>query len=619
MMQQAALRLFNAVQVDERNPRGIPQDITERTIRHGYVLEPAIPPDEKLLDVIESVVGLSGEKSNAAFHKSWQVVRDESIEKLVLQQVLHYITTYDFEVLGVYHPDTVYVPLEELNLPALGENIPLTIVRAMDADALLEAIVNLASGIALAAQTLDDVMAIVEANAFGSAFVEKIGNRELKARLYDFYGLVPREPVEFLRHLVSKLTDESLLIKNDHLIGRIKESNGKFLDVLLDHAPDDLASIFFRYKPLFLALKSISRNKTFFNRLRKKADRLHQPLSGDFLNSVTARIKQNQLDADALRGKLEKASVFRKIRLAYALNNRLHACDSIVYRIRNGRGWATEFDWPGRLAEPTQEALGIVLDSLVESLRPRLDGTTIFIPPQVSYALPATEKQFTGHFPSGSSIAAPDDLVVGIHWMNNQRRIDLDLSVIGESGKFGWDAGYRSKDREVLFSGDMTDAPPPDGASELFYLRGGQQEPRILMLNFYNFARGDEVEARILVANEKPGNFGQNYMVDPNNIVASANIKVTRKQNVLGLIATKNEENRVYFAHVSLGTSITSSRNTQSTHARKFLVQSLLDTLDFEQLLTGAGATVTHEKTGAEDFDLSPEKLTRSTIIDLLK
>jgi len=618
-MQQAALKLFKAVQVDERNPRGISQDITERTIRHGYVLEPAIIPDEKLLDVIESVIGLSGEKANAAFHKSWQVVQDESIEKLVLQQIVHYITTYDFEAMGRYHPDTVYVPPEILDLPALKENIPLVLIRAMEAQDLLDAIVKLASGIALAEQTLQDIMTIVEANAFDASFVENIGNRELKTRLYDYYGLVPREPVEFLRHLVSKLTDESLLIKNDRLINKIKESNGKFLDVLLEQAPDDLASIFYRYKPLFLALKSISRNKTFFNRLRKQADRLHRPLPGDFLNGVTARIKRNELDSDALRGKLENASVFRKIRLAYALKNRLHAGDSIVYRVRNGRGWATEFDWPGGLAEPTQAALAIVLDALVESLKPGLDGKTIYIPPQVRYALPATEKQFTGHFPSGSSIAAPDDLIVGVHWMNDQRRTDLDLSVIGESGKFGWDAGYRSKGREVLFSGDMTDAPPPNGATELFYLRGGQQEPRILMLNFYNFARGNEVEARILVANEKPANFGQNYMVDPNNIVASANIKVTRKQNVLGLIASKDGENRVYFAHVSLGTSITSSRNTQSTHARKFLVRSLLDTLDFEQILTRGGATVTQEKTGAEDFDLSPEKLTRSTIIDLLK
>jgi len=33
-----------------------------------------------------------------------------------------------------------------------------------------------------------------------------------------------------------------------------------------------------------------------------------------------------------------------------------------------------------------------------------------------------------------------------IHWTNTKtRRIDLDLSLFGVSGKIGWDADYRSK------------------------------------------------------------------------------------------------------------------------------------------------------------------------------
>ncbi len=618
-MQQASLRLFNAIQIDEPNPCGISQDVTEHTIRHGYILDPAITPDEKLLKIIDSAIGLSSEQVNAAFHKSWKVIQDASMETLVLQQIVHYITTYGFEDHGIYQKDTVYIPQEILDLPKIQEDIPLIIVKAMDSDKLLEVILILASGIALAPETLSDIMKIVEANNFDSSFIERVGNRELKAMLYDYYGLVPSEPVEFLRHLISKLTNESLLIKNDHLIEKIKESNGKFLDALLEGAPDSLPSIFYRYKPLFLALKSISRNKTFFNRLRKQAPRLHQPLSEDYLNSVTSQLKRNLLVLDDLRKVLAKASVFRKIRLAYALKHRLQSGNSIVYRIRNGRGWAAEFDWPRQLATTTQNALDIVLDSLVSDIRPNLENKTVFIPPFIQYALPVSEKQFTGNLPTGSSIVAPDDLIVGIHWLNTKKRIDLDLSVIGESGKFGWDGNYRSKDRAVLFSGDMTDAPPPNGATELFYLKGGMKENKILMLNFYNFVPGDEVEAIILVANESPKYFGQNYMVDPNNVLFLANINVTRKQNILGLIAAKNGKTRVYFSHVSIGTSISSSNNIQSAHARNYLVQSQLETLDLKQILVMAGATVNNEKTGAEDFDLSPDSLDKSSIIDLLK
>jgi uridylate kinase len=121
------------------------------------------------------------------------------------------------------------------------------------------------------------------------------------------------------------------------------------------------------------------------------------------------------------------------------------------------------------------------------------------------------------------------------------------------------------------------------------------------------------------VANESPNNFGKNYMVDPNNVIFSANINVSRKQNILGLVAAKSGETRVYFSHVSVGTSITSSNNIQSAHARNYLVKSQQDTLDLKQILVMAGATVNNVKTGDEDFNLSPEKLDKSSIIGLLK
>ena len=159
------------------------------------------------------------------------------------------------------------------------------------------------SGIALKQETLNDIMTVLK-NLDGSIIkAEEIKNRELKALLYDYYGVVPSEPVEFLRHLISKLTNESLIIKNKYLIDKIKASNGKFLDELLKKAPNDLASIFFRYKPLFLAMKSISNNKTFFNQLRKKANTLHKPLPEDYLNSVTEYIKYGKLYPDKLEEK----------------------------------------------------------------------------------------------------------------------------------------------------------------------------------------------------------------------------------------------------------------------------------------------------------------------------
>jgi len=619
-LERAILRLFNAVRVTDKTTHSVPEAIMERVIRNGYILDPTIQPDDELLDIIESVIGISGEKANAAFHKSWKVVQESSMLSLVVQQICHYITTYGYKELGVYSEDTVYIPSEVLQLPEIEGNLPLTVVKAMDAQEILEDIIKLGSGVALAQETLGDIMVVVRSNSYDNSLVEKIGNRELKALLCDYYDIVPAEPVVFLRHLIAKLTGESLLIKNDALIEKIKEADGALLDRLIAKAPEDLASIFLRFKPIFLAMKSISGNKTFFNRLRKKAVELHKPLPPDYLNSITSQLKQGVLDTDCLTQRLENASIFRKTRLAYALNHRLHSDDSTVYRVRNGRGWVTDFDWPAGLRENTQKVLDMVLNSIASELRQSIEGMKIYIPPHVHYALPATEKQFTGNWPTGSYISAPQHMIVGIHWTNTGRHIDLDLSVIGESGKIGWDADYRSNESGILFSGDITDAPLPKGATELFYFKNALHEPKIMMVNYYNFEQGDDVDCKILVAHEKPENFESNYMIDVKNIIGSANIKIRRRQDVLGLVVKINGENRIYFANVSIGSSITSYTSSHAARARKYLFSSMVNSLDVAHILTMSGATLVQKRPAdGKYYDLSPEALTKTSFLDLLK
>jgi len=188
----ATLRLFNAIQVDIKQNRKIPQAIFERTIKNGYILDPSILPDNDLLDVIEDVVGISGEKANAAFHKYWSVVKNASMESLVIQQIIHYTTTNGFENLGIYREDAVYIPREDLDLPSIQDGISLITIKAMDSQEILERIIELSSGIALSQETLDDIMTIIKVNKYDNAFIKKIANRELKALLYDYYNQTRR-------------------------------------------------------------------------------------------------------------------------------------------------------------------------------------------------------------------------------------------------------------------------------------------------------------------------------------------------------------------------------------------------------------------------------------------
>ena len=617
-MSAALLRLFRGVLVENKRRKKISPEVMERTLRNGFVLDPVIRPSDSLLDDIDSVVGLSGEKMNASFHKSWKVVQDSSDLSLFVQQMLHYMTTYGFEDAGIYSADTVYIPKEALEIPEL-HSVPLTVIHGMKRDEVFDSLVELGSGVALAEDTLDDILSVVGEFEFDASLADKVNNRELKSLLYDFFGICPKEPVAYLRYVVTRLTDESLLIKNKELLEKLGSANGKFLDELLKSAPDDLASIFFRFKPIFLALKSISRNKTFFNRLRKKADKMHKPLPEDCLNSVTGRIKTGTLDMKRLGDKLSSTTLFRKVRLANALRFRLDDPGSVVYRVRNGRGWATDFSWDESLVKPTAETLDLVLGSIAEGLRPSVEGKVIYIPEGVSYALPATEKQFTGNFPTGSYISVPEDLVVGIHWTNvDGHRIDLDLSLLNASGKVGWDGSYRTHSRDVLFSGDVTDAPSPNGASELFYLKRGVESPWVLSVNYYNYQEDTPVPCKIIVAQEKAKKFGSNYTVDPNNVIASADVLVSRKQTSLGLLTNVDGENRFYMTNVGIGNSISASSGEWANHTREHFVSSLVNAVGLSECLVRAGAEVVGDKPDVDFIDLSPEVLDKRSILGLI-
>jgi len=618
-MNKATLNLFNAIQVDEKKKT---EDILlEETIKHGFVLSPEVAGvvDGHVMSEIMDVIGVSGEKANASFHKSWKIIEDTPQEALWIQAMIHYMTTYGFEALGIYREDAVYIPHEELDIPEITDRIRLIVIHGYTQDEILDKIFDLASGIALKEETLNDIITIIEENKYGAEIIENIKNKELRARLYDLYDVVPAEPVDYLRFLISKVTEESLLIKNDFLIAKIKECetniHRRALDKALEQAPANLAEIFFRFKPLFLALKSISNNKTFFNQLRKKADTLHKPMPEDFLNSVTSKIKNGEkLLIKDLKAELAKVNIFRKIRLAYALKFRTKENESIVYRVRNGSGFAAEFDFDKY--KEAEKYLKTVLKSIEGDLG--VGGKTIYIPESINYALPATEKMFTGNFPTGSYVTVPEDMVVGIYWKNTDKRVDLDLSTLSAAGKTGWDSYYTDEGGKVLFSGDVTDAPK--GASELFYIKEESTDAKIMMVNYFNHYDGDEVDTKILVASEKPKNFDLDYMVDVNNIIAEATVNINKKQNVLGLIVGVGEENRFYFANVNMGNSISAYGGENSDRAREYFVNFFTDTIDFKELLANAGAeVVTEVPEEGEYIDLSPEALDKTTIINLIQ
>jgi hypothetical protein len=625
---QSTIRLFKALPIEAKTGRKkkVSKALLEKTIRHGFVFSQEVVNSYSAdaLDKIVSKIGLSPEQINSSFHKSWKKVKDADIQILIIEQIVHYITTYGFEGLRIYDKSTVFVPEEALTIPEIDtKQMPLAVINGYTKIELKQKILQmLDSGMALQDTTKNDVIEVALYVGISEVEVENIKNKEARVALFDYFNMVPENPTEFLRYLVYKTTNKTLLIKNKSMIADIKSKDNLCALKLLTKYEKQfglgrLAEIFYRFKPIFLAFRTNRNLKTIINRIRKLAVSCHKPMPEDFLNTVTAKIKNGKpVYKKTLKVELDKANIFRKIRLAYALKFRETDCDSILYRIRNGKSYSADFKFDKY--EKATEILNIVLQSIADTIP--VKGKKIYIPSEIKYSLPATEKMFTGQFPSGTCVVIPKDMVFGVHWNNVLgSRVDLDLSLICiNNGKIGWDAKYRSGDGSVLFSGDITDAAPPNGASELFFVQKQSCDIALLFVNFYNYQEGLTVPIDIIIAKELVKDFRKNYMLNPNNIVASATTQINERQKILGLMVTDYKECRFYFTETYLGQSITSGEDDNVVRARKFLTHYYQNTVQLNDVLLMAGAKIVTKRDGC-DIDLSPEALEKDTFIRLLQ
>lgn len=635
---KATLKLFKAVPVTlsrETVPQDLIKRIMEQTIPDGFIFgeEVLIRYKDSLKDLIgltKNIIGLSAEQMNSAFHKSWAKIRNSPLEQLVLEQLIHYLTTYGFEAAGFFLHETVYIPKEAFDLPHLKEPLHLIVIHGLtNTEIQAKTMQILTSGIALQDDTVNDLLEVLQyLGNINEETIAKIKNKEVRVKCYDFLDMIPANPTEFLRFLVYKATGKTLLIKNKETITKIKASNIQ-ITAYLNKYPDfekKLATIFYRFKPLFLAFRKDINSKHRINSIRKLAPVYHQPMPEDFLNHVTAKLTRNEepLNLEQLQNELAKVNPFRKIRLAYALKYRTNNPSSILYKIRNGKGYATEFTFPKYTNFPNVPETSIVLDTVLKSIASNISknvkGKTIYIPDNVFYALPSSEKQFVGNVPAGSYISVPQDMILGIHWDNlDHHRIDLDLAASNLTEKIGWDGAYRNTSRTVLSSGDMTDAPKPNGASECFYVQRGLIGFYLFTVNYFNYHDIDqEIPFSFFVAHEPVTNLCENYLVNPNNIRFKTTLKAGEHKHIVGLLHAAPTENTFYFTGIDMEKGRTARNTKAAQHTFRALVTALTHPISLNDLLIRAGALITTEKQGAA-IDLSPEAIDKTTILNFFK
>jgi len=603
---KACLDLFNAVPLEESEERSGKPEILKYS---GVAILPsALPYKKEIYDWVEQT-RLSGRELNSSFHKSWKKIREEDKETLVEEQILHYFSTYGLEALGLGSDSIVYLPLEDLDLPVEGLN--LFAIGAISYETIKQRCLNLLNGMAMQQATIEKAVELLMALGFSISDPEEVSNKEAQVILIDKLGLKPDREDTLFRYLFYKATGSTLVINNKESYELIKQS-GYELPGLGEKQMRILAQGFNRRKNLWLSFKQAnSKNARKVNRISKLSKKgFHSPMKPTVLGNVT----NQQFDDDVLQKAATSSSQFQLVKALNAINTYIANPSDRFYRVRNGKGWVNS---KSRSLTPSQ--LSQNKKPIIEHIARKLgygSQYSIYCPDYIDYAVPTSEKQFSGNIPLGTKITTnPQDsfLLIGVHWFNEEDggRVDLDLAANQENGKVGWDGAFRKDDAEIMFSGDMTTAPRPDGASEWIYCHD-LTVPYNITLNAYTGQFNHPFTLTVAYGHKPEQN--SNYIVNPNNIIFSSQLYMSQRMVDLGLLLPR-ENGTVDFYIVNQGSGSNRSSSVGETQdiIRRNMIATFENMLRFKEL--PLNFTQNPKKA---DIDLSPNIISKDDLLRVL-
>ncbi|KAA0128574.1 hypothetical protein FY557_08315 [Chryseobacterium sp. SN22] len=580
------LKLFNAVPAKESGAEAFVSE-------NGFIIEPNAVWAQKDIVSYYAKEKLNGNDLNKTFYTSWQKIRESSRIHLLIDQIRHYISTY-----GSDFQSEIYIPSGVLKVTDV--KLGFKVIKAYSKEEMTEKCLSLLkSGIALKEETVDDLLAVLhDEMQYQFTGAEGIRNKEAVIKIADRYGIYPESPVEFFRYVIYKTTGETLLIKNNDLIDKIRQSKFSPSALFESFGPEKLAQIFNRFKPLFLAYKN--RAPKVINKISKLSKTHHQPLVSNPLNNATHMLLENS-DLHWL----ENATPFALFKALSACYSRMYGQDTFVYRIRNGKSWTKK--------SAANSANELNYDFILTYLKLKYDlsGKKFYFPKDVEFALPTSEKMFAGNIPTGTRFYG-DRLAVGIYWENAWGARDLDLSGLNIIGKIGWNAAYNLQNGQLMYSGDMTDAT--NGAVEYLYANRNFTTPTLVMNNVFS---GDtDCGYKIVVG--KGDDISFDYMMNPNNLFAEVWCQSVQKQTVLGLFMPKDGKQCFVLLNFGAGHAHVSGNTEISVMATNALYQQWYEPVSFNHLIHELGAEIVSQKEEA-DFDFSLDKLEKDSFTGIFR
>jgi len=489
-VQKSVISLFKSFVVEEKD---ITTNKEEPIIieEYGIILDGCLKSYENLIiPVVKNLYKM--DKINNTFFTFYESLKKEQEGTRVIYQLLHYLSTYGLNLDRPFIPNELYGKIPE------GVIKSIIYIRAITPKELKDKFMSVANyNVGISQENLGHLCNIAEylyeKGLLTKDEIEKIPNRDLKMKLYCILKVYPTDIDEMITYLCQvyanskKIKSRYVLdiLKNDT---DVKEDFYKYIKQLGEQkAVKTIAEKFYRNKEYLLSIKlnnhfDIMRNNVVcrvINKASKLAKKIYKP--------VKEFIRIAEMDFDNYKKFINSLPIYKKVRiLQYFIKLRKNLP---IYFIRNGKLF---IDFFGNLEyeEKFFDFEKYLKEKIKEDLY-KIFPKDLAIHPSCRITLPASSTLFIGTVPVFSRYKfSKQTAVIGIHWFNikdkdNELRVDLDLGCSRVGKVFGWNYGWASEKGDILYSGDMTDAPFPDGAVEYFAI--SDDDPKLLSVNSFNY------------------------------------------------------------------------------------------------------------------------------------
>ena len=419
--------------------------------------------------------------------------REEStVDQLITKQLLHYIEIYGLDQPGLFNLEV-----------SKGKILPIVYINGITQEELKKKVLALIyanapiKDVALVKEIIEDFKIDFDIN--------EIANNELRIHLFDWTKNVFDNGDDVVRYLCFKATGNSMLIKSKEVIDAVKVL--PVIPEFIKNHEIQLANVFNRHKNIILSLKNqklplknpvlkasdfgvnVDRMNTAINRVTRLSKKHHVPIKEAINKRFVSLALSNKVDASVL----DKISVRDKFKYLNLLEYKKQKFAEDVFIIRNGKAHLKE-DRKIYSKKEINRVIDMVVDSLKDDLA-HLKGKKILVDEHVDFGLPVSRNQVLGRVPFGTKITVDSTKKIssGVYWQNEWGARDLDLSTVDKDGnRVGWGqySGY-AKDNDITFSGDVTNAPAPNGGMEFMTSKSGSYG---LFVNIYSGEPGTEYE-----------------------------------------------------------------------------------------------------------------------------